>query len=112
MMVQEPSAVDQYLLREIELGRMLRVSPVPHVPDWYDTKKEQAQLIVDLSSPKGSSVNDSIDKAWSFLEYVSIDHLATIVRKLGQGALLIKADVKEAYRMVPVHPQDRWLLGV
>ena len=24
----------------------------------------------------------------------------------------MKADIKEAYRIVPVHPQDQWLLGV
>ena len=31
---------------------------------------------------------------------------------LGQGALLVKVDVKEAYRLVPVHPDDRKLLAV
>ena len=29
-----------------------------------------------------------------------------------QGALLVKADIKEAYRMIPVHPHDHHLLGV
>ena len=30
----------------------------------------------------------------------------------GRGCLLVKADIKEAYRMVPVHPEDQYLLGV
>ena len=30
----------------------------------------------------------------------------------GQGSFMVKADIKEAYRMVPVHPQDQLLLGV
>jgi len=30
----------------------------------------------------------------------------------GKGSLLVKADIKEAYRMVPVHPEDQHLLGV
>ena len=28
------------------------------------------------------------------------------------GALLVKADIKEAFRMIPVHPHDQHLLGV
>ena len=35
-----------------------------------------------------------------------------MTRSLGKGALLAKLDLKKAYRMVPVHPDDRWLLGV
>ena len=30
----------------------------------------------------------------------------------GKRAFLVKADTKEAYRMVPVHPKDQCLLGV
>ncbi len=30
----------------------------------------------------------------------------------GRGALLAKCDLKSAYRNVPVHPHDRWLLGM
>ena len=30
----------------------------------------------------------------------------------GRGALVVKADIKEAYRMVPVHPEDQPLLGI
>ena len=30
----------------------------------------------------------------------------------GQGSFMVKADIKEAYRMVPVRPQDQLLLGV
>ena len=41
-----------------------------------------------------------------------MDHLAAVVARLGRGSYLVKADVKEAYRAIPVHPQDRWLLGI
>ena len=34
------------------------------------------------------------------------------VLALGQGSLLAKFDVEGAYRTVPVHPEDRWLLGM
>ena len=34
------------------------------------------------------------------------------VVECGQGALLAKLDLKSAYRMVPVHPDDSPLLGI
>ena len=37
---------------------------------------------------------------------------ARIARLLGRGALLVKLDLKNAYRNVPVHPDDRMLLRV
>ena len=32
--------------------------------------------------------------------------------RAGSGALLAKIDIKSAYRIVGVHPEDRWLLGM
>ena len=32
--------------------------------------------------------------------------------QLGQGTLLAKMDIKQAYRNIPVHPEDRLLLGM
>lgn len=68
--------------------------------------------MVDLSSPAGASVNDGIDSEWASVSYATVDMLALVVLEAGRGSFLVKADVKEAYRMVPVHPQDRWLLGI
>ena len=59
-----------------------------------------------------ASVNDGIDSEVSSLSYASLDHLAALVVSEGRGAFLVKADIKEAYRMVPVHPEDQHLLGV
>ena len=30
----------------------------------------------------------------------------------GVGAQLAKVDIKRAYRNIPVHPEDRWMLGM
>ena len=48
--------------------------------------------------------------SWFFLQ--CIDHVAEAILHLGQGALLAKADVKEAFRIVPVAPKDRLLLAM
>ena len=75
-------------------------------------KPGKYRLIMDLSSPKNFSVNDGIDPALLSLSYASIDHLSSLILSLGRGAMLVKADIKEAYQMIPIHPQDQQLLGV
>ena len=70
------------------------------------------RMIVDLSSPRGSSINDGISSDVASLQYTSIDDLAALVVSQGKGSYLVKADIQEAYRMVPVHLEDQHLLGV
>ena len=70
------------------------------------------RLIVDLSHPDGLSVNDGISSALCSLSYASIDKAADIVLRLGRNTQLAKLDIRSAYRIVPVHPEDRWLLGM
>ena len=35
-----------------------------------------------------------------------------ILWRAGKGALMAKVDIRSAYRNVPVHPDDRWLMGM
>ena len=64
-------------------------------------------MIVDLSSSRGSSINDVISSDVASLQFTSIDDLAALVVAEGKGSYLVKADVQEAYRMVPVHLEDQ-----
>ena len=63
-------------------------------------------------SPDGHSINDFIEKELSTLTYISIDNIAQVGLQLGKGTLLGKMDVKEAFRLVPVHPSDRLIVGI
>ena len=70
------------------------------------------RLILDLPSPEGASVNDGIDKMLCSLSYATVDEAASQVVRLGRGALMAKVDIKTAYRLVPIHPDDHLLLGM
>ena len=61
---------------------------------------------------EGSSVNDSIAKELCSLAYTSVDKVVGCILKLGKGSLLAKMDLKQAYQNIPVHLQDRLLLGM
>jgi hypothetical protein len=58
---------------------------------------------VDLSHPDNNSVNDGIDPLHCSLVYITVENAAQMVAKL---------DIQSAYRIVPVHPADRALLGM
>ena len=68
--------------------------------------------MVDLSSPKGLSVNDGIDPEEFSMHYIRLDEIIRMIAAHGIGALMAKFDVESAYRNVPVHPEDRYLLGL
>ena len=70
------------------------------------------RLILDLSSPEGHSVNDGIPSVLCSLSYISVDDATRAVLRAGRGALLAKVDIKIAYRIVEVHPEDRALHGM
>ena len=69
-------------------------------------------MIVDLSSPVGHSVNEGIDTELISLAYASIDNAVDWILQLGPKTQLVKMDLKDAYRIVPVHPQDHHLLAI
>ena len=64
------------------------------------------------STPTNRSINDDIRPQSSSLSYSIVDHLATIILHEHQGCYLIEADVKEAFRMLPILLEDQPLLGV
>ena len=43
------------------------------------------------------------------MSYIRVDDAAKAAAQRGRGA---KVDIKNTYRMVPVHPEDRPLLGM
>ena len=67
--------------------------------------------IHDLSYPLQSSVNTHIDKSYGALHYTHIEHILDDIVKAGRHCVILKRDIKEAFRNIPVAPQMQWLLG-
>eukprot|EP00731_Ephydatia_muelleri_P029970 Em0021g493a len=117
---QHPEIIQNYISNELKMGRLLGPLGTNHhhaihvnrfgvIPKGNSGKW---RLITNLSYPPGNSVNDGIDPKLCSLKYTSVEDVAGIAAKLGQGALMAKVDTEAAYRLVPVHPQDRPLLGM
>ena len=68
------------------------------------------RLILDLSSPRGSAVNEGISQEEFRCTYSKFDDAVQLVTYLGVGAYLAKLDIKHAFRLCPVRPDQRPLL--
>ena len=118
--MDHPEVVAAYIEKECSLGRLLGPLPLAEAPRLHISPfgvipkkgEDNWRLIVDLSAPHGASINDGIAQEWSSLAYVTIDMIADRISWLGQGTFLAKLDVKSAFRIIPVHPSDRCLLGM
>ena len=70
------------------------------------------RLTLDLSSLAGFSINDGISLEYCSLSHTSVDKAAKLAGSLGPHCCLAKVDIQSAYRIIPVHPDDRLLQGI
>lgn len=123
-----PDEVDDYLKQELKsratMGPFLIppfLSRIGISPISTRAKKDsdKRRIILDLSFPEGSSVNNGINKDWYCgekieLKYPTIDTLAKRVLELKQNGkvLLWKRDLSKYFRQIPGCPLDYSLIGM
>ncbi len=116
---QNSHIIDKELQQELEAGHIL--GPFIHKPfpnlhcsglGAVPKKNGKWRVIMHLSAPHGSSINDHISRDDFSLTYSSVDDAVRIVMRLGKGARMAKTDLQSAFRMVPVHPDDWDRLGI
>ena len=120
-----PEALQKYIKKENEHGAIMGyydkisfqgkvgVSPLSTRP-----KRDSAErrVIVDLSFPVGSGVNEGIlkDNYLGFsaqLTFPKVDDFAFRIYTLGQGCMMFKVDLSQYFRQLPLNPGDYSLLG-
>ena len=87
----------------------LIVSPIGLVPK---SEPGKFRLIQHSSFPDGDSINDGIDSAMCTVHYTHSDVAIQLVISAAKGALMAKADIQSAFRLLPVHADDFELLGM
>jgi len=118
------TALPSFIQREVMLKRMVgpfsissppvdnfMVNPLGLVEKKY-TNPVEYRVITHHSAPYGSSVNDGINKHEFHIAFDTLKHAVRWIRFIGNGALLSKIDIKDAYRILPVHPVDQLLQGI
>jgi len=111
--------IDDYLQKEVSLGRLFGPYPPSSCPGVHinrfgvipkNHRQDSWRLITDLSHPSGRSVNDGIASELCTLMYVTIDDAILSILQSGKNTMLAKVDIKIVFRLLPVHPADRHLL--
>ena len=118
--VEFPTEMTSYLEKESEnisiLGPFknnpfetgIKISPLNSLPKKGTSER---RVILDLSYPKGFSVNDGISKEEYLGESIEaifpkVDDFIQLIRQKGQGCLLFKRDLRRAYRQIPICPSN------
>ena len=115
-----PDVVDEYLLKELNRGSIAGQflwEPIRdlHVNRFGLIPKQQAdewRMIINLSFPRGGSVNDFIPDSEANVKYTYVDDAIKMIIKCGCGAMMAKFDIKSAYRILPIHTSYCSLFGM
>ena len=115
-----PAVIDKELQKEIQTGRILgpyKDRPLPNLccsgVGVVPKKGGKWRVIIHLSAPQGSSINDYIKTETEYsMHYSSVDDAIQLLSTWESGALMAKVDLESAFRIVPVRHQDWELLGI
>lgn len=64
-----------------------------------------------FSHPVGRSVNDHIPDGAGEMRYTWFQDVLRMVIRAGKNCVILKRDMRDAFRNVPVAPHQQWLLG-
>ena len=118
--MQNPSAVDAKISKDLDAHRLpgpfssppfpvFRISPLGLVPKKIEG---EFRLIHHLSFPKGSSLNDGISSDHTMVSYAMVECAIWRIKSVGSTCFLAKTDIKYAFQIIPIRPQDYNLLGM
>ena len=122
--LQYPVAIQQYLDKEIEFGAILGPTPVIPSPQFHcfplltrPKDQDKRRVILNLSYPKGSSLNDNVNKlkfdGKSFsLKFPTVDDICREICDSNTEVLLSKIDIARAFRNLRIDPADALKFGI
>ena len=109
--LENSSHVEKYIAEELQHGAILGPfdgKPIHHTSPLMVRDKQDSdskRTIMDLSWPKGNSVNCGVRKdvylhMEFILKYPSVDCITSSLRKLGPAAMIYKIDISRAFRQI------------
>ena len=114
-----PDVINQYLEEELRTGNMAGPYHKPPYESYQINRfgvipkpNNKWRLIIDLSFPNGFSVNDGISRENFAVSYVGLTAAIEKILKYGKSCLMAKFDLKRAYRLLAIKPEERCLLIV
>jgi hypothetical protein len=112
----DPETLSADIEHQVSLGKLGKLDTLPEYfissPLGLVPKSDGSWgRIHHLSHPRNNSVNDHIAPEYGSMAYSTFDEALDLVRAAGPGSILVKRDLANAFRHIPVSPQDYWLFG-
>ena len=114
-----PDIITAELERECSKGHVAGPFPTPPLSNLQCSgvgvvpkKNGSWRMIMHLSAPTSTSINDYINKEDYSLRYSTIDEATKLIAAAGKGCFLAKIDLKSAFRLIPIAKTDWELLGI
>ena len=115
--LQLPDIISEKIQRELAASRIAGPFVDPPFENFVCSplglcpKKQEGdfRMIHHLSYRENNSVNSGIPEEFPTVSYATIQQATAKV--LGKGSFLAKSDIKSAFRLLPIHPSDYYLLG-
>jgi hypothetical protein len=109
-----PSEMKDYIDKERSAGRIagpfdtppfscFQMSPLGIVPK---KNPSEFRIIHNLSFPAGTSINDNILPDFKSVEYATVHDAIALIKSVGVGAFCAKCDIKKAFRLIPLRPDQ------
>lgn len=112
-----PAVLTDKIATDIALRRIKQVNPTPPGPyissplGLVPKPNNKWRPIHHLSFPRGQSVNDSIAEEAAYFKFTTFEQVLAMVLKAGKDCIMLKRDMKDAFRMIPIAPKHQWLMG-
>ena len=108
--------IDKKLREDLTLRRVIEFkAPIPPFipPPLGLVPKHDGgwRKIHHISHPRGRSVNHYIPDGAGEMRYARFQDVLRLVIRAGRNFVIMKRDIKDAFRNIPVAPQHQWLLG-
>ncbi len=114
--LKDPAIIEKKLHRDLASDRLSEIqqsrTPLICSPLGLVSKHDRGwRRIHHLSHPRGESVNDYIPDGAGEMRYTRFQEVLQLVTNADWHFIILKKDVKDEFRNVPVAPQYQWLLG-
>jgi hypothetical protein len=103
------------VMKEMDAHRIMMLTVMLQeffmAPTFGRAKKGTTEVrrITNSSAPSpdlGLSLNDLLDEAWCRLDLTRLGKMLHMIERRGKDAIVIKIDIKDAYRLLPVRLED------
>ena len=122
--LHDVTVLDEDLQNNLQKGRISQRAATQHIAQSMGLSFVSSPLglvpkadggfrrIHHLSAPPKGSINDGIPVHFGHLKYQSFEEAVQLLLRIGPGAVMVKRDLADAFRHIPLHPSCWWLIGL